>query len=228
MAESVGLPKQVNLLVSKFDEITEKQNQLEASTIRAMPQNDGRQFCNPDWQKEMEELRYTISAVSLQIQELTKSIISNTGTTKIEEQEQYSRRNCLIIHGLDDISETADCLQFENCVVDKINHFQLGTITNNDIDTAHPLPDKTGSKPAVIVKFTRRNVKIAIYRKKTLLKNFQGIGITESLTKTRLAPMKAAKEKYGLKQVGSVDGNIFAYINNKRKYIRSVSDLGKS
>ena len=60
------------------------------------------------------------------------------------------------------------------------------------------------------------------------LKNFKGIGITESLTKTRLALMKAAKEKYGLKQVGSVDENIFAYINNKRKYIRLISDLGKS
>ena len=226
MAESVGLSKQVNLLMSKLDEITEKQNPLAASTIRVMPQNDGRQFCNPDWQKEMEELRHTISAVSLQIQELTKSIISNT--TKLEEQEQYSRRNCLIIHGLDDIPETADCFQFENYVVNKINHFQLGTITNNDIDTAHPLPVKTRSKLAAVVKFTRRNVKIPIYRKKTLLKHFQGIGITESLTKTSLALMKAAKEKYGLKQVGSVDGNIFAYISNKRKYMRSILDLGKS
>ena len=34
-------------------------------------------------------------------------------------------------------------------------------------------------------------------------------------------------EKYGLNQVGSVDGNIFAYINSKRKYIGSISDLGK-
>ena len=70
-------------------------------------------------------------------------------------------------------------------------------------------------------------MKTAIYTKKTL-KNFKRIGITESLTKTRLALMKAAKEKYGLKQVGSVDGNIFAYVNNKRKYIRSISDLRKS
>ena len=95
-------------------------------------------------------------------------------------------------------------------MVNKINSLNLGIkIFGKDIDAAHPL--KTGSsKTPIIVKFTRRNVKYTIYASKKHLKDQDlKFGITEALTSKRLKLVKLAKEKFGKKSVGTIEGKVF-------------------
>ena len=156
---------------------------------------------------------------------------------QIDDIQQY-QRNCLIFHGLEDIpkpkrnpqneSETINptYVDFEKYMVNKINSLNLGIkISGKDIDTAHPL--KTGSgKIPMIVKFARRNVKHTIYASKKHLKDQDlKLGITEALTTKRLKLVKLAKEKFGKKSVGSIEGKVFVYIGDTRKYISNEEEI---
>ena len=186
--------------------------------------------------KQMLDIKNTIAAVTLQIEEITSRVLQNAA--QIDDIQQYQRRNCLIFHGLEDIpkpkrnpqneSETINptYVDFEKYMVNKINSLNLGIkISGKDIDTAHPL--KTGSgKTPMIVKFARRNVKHTIYASKKHLKDQDlKLGITEALTTKRLKLVKLAKEKFGKKSVGSIEGKVFVYIGDTRKYISNEEEI---
>ena len=112
-------------------------------------------------------------------------------------------------------------------MVNKINSLNLGIkIFGKDIDTAHPLKTGFGKTP-MIVKFTRRNVKHTIYASKKHLKDqVLKLGITEALTTKRLTKLvKLAKEKFGKKSVGSIEGKVFVYIGDTRKYISNEEEI---
>ena len=104
-----------------------------------------------------------------------------------DDLEQYSRSNCLVIHGCENVpkSKPGKYLEIENFVCNTLNkHLQLDSpLQANDLDIAYPLPSKKGTP--VIVKFIRRTQKNEVYKKKRLLKGTKMI-ITESLIKRRL------------------------------------------
>ena len=119
-------------------------------------------------------------------------------------------------------------LFFENCSLlirqQMIFHMQhINWIENT------PTDQKENQSAPVIAKFVTRYVKNFLYYNKTKLKDqgIKGLGFTESLTKKRLAILEAAKEKFGYRTFGTSEGNIFAYMNNQRKYIRSLCDIEK-
>ena len=96
-------------------------------------------------------------------------------------QEQYSRRNRLLIHGITEGNQ-------ENTDGSALEIFREKLdieLTQTDIDRAYRIgkSDKRSSRPRpVIVKFIRYNDKKKMFSKKKQLKN-SGMSITEGLTK---------------------------------------------
>ena len=166
----------------------------------------------------------------LKLQQMIDSIMKRLSAVerRQDDLEQYSRSNCLVIHGCENVpkSKPGKYLEIENFVCNTLNeHLQLDSpLQANDLDIAHPLPSKKGTP--VIVKFIRRTQKNEVYRKKRLLKGTKMI-ITESLTKRRLQLLEKARLEFKQCPVWSWKGEIFVFHNNKKKVIDDFIDITK-
>ena len=129
---------------------------------------------------------------------------------KADEQESYSRRNCLLLHGIPELeNERSDDVFLEN-----INNKLNLNLVPSDLDRSHRLGRKKtekGKHRPIIVKFARHNVKANVYRKKKLLKG-TNILLTESLSRRRVNMLNAARDKWGKLNVWTNDAEIFAKI----------------
>ena len=120
---------------------------------------------------------------------------------KIDRQEQYSRRNCILIHGIAENKEENTDQQ----AIDFINENLDIRIDETDIDRSHRIAryDKTKKKARlIIVKFARINVRGRVLREKRKLRCI-GKTFTESLTTKRIGQLNDAREKYGFNNVWS-------------------------
>ena len=166
----------------------------------------------------------------LKLQQMINSTMKRLSAVerRQDDLEQYSRSNCLVIHGCENVpkSKPGKYLEIENFVCNTLNeHLQLDSpLQANDLDIAHPLPSKKGTP--VIVKFIRRTQKNEVYRKKRLLKGTKMI-ITESLTKRRLQLLEKARLEFKQCPVWSWKGEIFVFHNNKKKVIDDFIDITK-
>ena len=138
----------------------------------------------------------------------------------LDRHEQYSRRNCLLTHGVkENEKEDTDevVTEFEKKIEEKLSA--------NDIDRSDGLgKNQSGSRPwPIIIKFTWYNVRHVIFRKKKILKG-KSVSITENLTKKRITEMKVARETFGFKNVWSEDGKILYTDANDRNKIKVFSD----
>ena len=88
---------------------------------------------------------------------------------KIERQEQYSRRNCIIIHGLKEEKNEST-----NDKVVKLFREELNEdVLLEDLDRTHRIGKKkdSSSKPhPIIVKFARYNIREKVFKSKKKLK----------------------------------------------------------
>ena len=140
----IDLTSSVEFLTSKFDEIERER-------------------------KEKDELinilQIEVSSLKVEVKNLEK---------KADDQEQYSRRNCLLIHGWTE-TKTEDT---DEMVLDVINNKLNIEMSQISIDRSHRLGKRRGpgQKPrATIVKFTRYKYRHQVLSKKKLLK---GTGIS--------------------------------------------------
>ena len=151
--------------------------------------------------KEKDELinslQIEVSSLKVEVKNLEK---------KPDDQEQYSRRNCLLIHGLNGTKiENMDKMVL-GVINDKLNM----DMSQVSIDGSQRLRKRKGpgQKPrAIIVKFTRYKDKHHVSRNKKLLKG-SGISITESLTLKRMEHLKKAREQHGFANVWTLDRKI--------------------
>ena len=108
---------------------------------------------------------------------------------KLDSLEQYSRSNCVILHGCEANFRQMTDRQVENYVLDVINnHLDLPCETDEyELDIFHPLPSFKKKNP-IIIKFVRRFIRNLVFYHKKNLKFIKGakLSITESLTKRRL------------------------------------------
>ena len=125
---------------------------------------------------------------------------------KIDRQEQYSRRNCVLTHGIAENKEES----IDQQAIDFINENLDIKIDEIDIDKSHRIGRydrrKKKARP-IIVKFARYNVRGRVFREKRKLKG-TGKTITESLTTKRIGQLNDSREKYGFNNVWSYDGKI--------------------
>ena len=118
---------------------------------------------------------------------------------KIDRQEQYSRRNCILIHGIAENKEENTDQQ----AIRFINENLDIKIDEIDIDRSHRIGryDKTKKKARpIIAKLARYNVRGRVFREKRKLKGTGKI-ITENLTTVRIGQLNDARERYGFNNV---------------------------
>ena len=181
---------------------------------------------NDEQKNELNGMKETL----LKLQQMIDSTMKRLSAVerRQDDLEQYSRSNCLVIHGCENVpkSKLGKYLEIENFVCNTLNeHLQLDSpLQANDLDIAHPLPSKKGTP--VIVKFIRRTQKNEVYRKKRLLKGTKRI-FTESLTKRRLQLLEKARLEFKQCPVWSWKGEIFVFHNNKKKVIDDFIDVTK-
>ena len=85
---------------------------------------------------------------------------------KLDELEQYGRRDCLEITGIRIVPDDNPVL-----LVQEMSAIMGVDLDKNDISTAHRLPPTKKVKDRLIVKFTRRDKREEIYSKRKLLKS---------------------------------------------------------
>ena len=170
-----------------------------------------------EYEKEKKEKDELIKNLRKDVNDMA-GIIDNL-SLGLDRQEQYSRRNCLLLHNIPETSnENTDDL-----VIKTVNEELLEAITINEIDRSHRLgKSQAGKIRPVIVKFARYHTRNKIFRKKKLLKGKQ-VSITESLTKRRMAELKEAREKHGFHDVWTSDGKI-RYKDNSDNKIKVFYD----
>ena len=140
--------------------------------------------------KIIQDLKSEVDSLSTKVEKLEK----------LEDQnEQYSRRNCLLVHGIAEEKEEIT----DEVIINTRNEKFVLQVTLRDIERTHRIgePKKTrGKTRPIIVKFVHYNDRNQVFRSKNKLKG-QKISITESLTKTRMNKLKQAKETCGFTSV---------------------------
>lgn len=144
---------------------------------------------------------------------------------EVDSLEQYSRRNCLLIHGIkEDLDESGSTATDRNENTDDItikffqDHLNLN-INEWDIERSHRLGRLKPDRPRpIIVKFTRYNTRSEVFRAKRLLKG-TGFVITESLTPQRLGLLNEAKSNPNVSTTWTSDGKIICLLNDRKTKI---------
>ena len=159
----------------------------------------------------VKDLRDTIEQKNRKITELEN---------KIDDLEQYQRRQCLRIFGVEEeTNENTDEIAVElaaNIGVD----LQVA-----DIDRSHRVGRRVGDRPRpIIVKFCSYRKRSDVFFSKKKLKG-TGITIREDLTKARYSLLQEAISKYGLSKVWTIDGTIYVKVDNTKHRITCAADF---
>jgi len=172
---------------------------------------------------EFTEFRENITQV---ISDITKSI--QQLFERNDELEAYSRKTCLVLHGVDeekDENVEEKVLEFINKKVCVPNY----TCEIRHINNCHRLgPMKkvdSRYKRPIIVKFISYLDRKKIWGNKKSLKG-TGYLITESLTKVRMELYKQVKELCGAKNCYTNNGVVVAVLpDGRKKYIKTNNDF---
>ena len=132
---------------------------------------------------------------------------------EIDDLEQYSRRNCLLLHGV--VETNAECT---DDIIIKTCAEELGIdVKQEDLDRSHRLGKvkrNDNKPPPIIVKFAHYAVRNKVFSNKKKLKG-KKLLITESLTVYRMKLLDEARQKYGVRNVWTYDGRVMYKENNK-------------
>ena len=143
-----------------------------------------------------------------------------------DKNEQKSRTQCLLIHGIDE----ADDENTDELCINVIKNDVGIEVSLADIERSHRIgPKKTHStrrtkSRAIIVRFASIRKRMEVFHNKKTLKGKKTV-ITESLTSFRYDLLKKAKLKYGDRMVWSSEGRIFTRLNDKLVLISTEADL---
>lgn len=171
------------------------------------------------------EMRKTLEENTRVISELKDALVEKDKTigvleNKIDDLEQYQRRQCLRVFG---VSET-DGEDTDKLAIDVAKKIGVD-LSVNDIDRSHRIGRKETDRPRpVIVKFVSYRKRNELFRSK---KNLRGTGIVirEDLTKKRHALLQEAITKFGLKNVWTQDGAIIVKIGDTKRRVTQRADL---
>jgi hypothetical protein len=148
---------------------------------------------------------------------------------KLEDYEQYSRRNCLLIHGIPETKKENTNSIAISTITDRLEI----PLTDNDIDRSHRLGRKQTANPSdgvphprpIIIKFCRYGKREKVFKVKSRLKK-TGIVITENLTARRMALLKAANNHESVSSAWTTDGRVQCITTSETfMNIKSIKDL---
>ena len=217
----------LNNLELKVNEIYELSSSTKDAQIKGAKQledvSESIKFINEkfeeykgDWkqkEKEVAELKEDLTSLKEKFFQVDKML---------DRQEQYSKRNCLLVHRVKE-KNNEDTDQ----EITKIVKNDLGEeITIHDTDRTHRLGkrklDNNVSRP-IIVKFRSYNACNRIFKIKKKLKG-KTVSITESLTKKRVVKLKKAREMYDFKNRSQDDKISFSNVNDRNNKVKVFYD----
>ena len=184
-----GVAESISLMNEKFEDINKKFDNYEKE--------------RKEKEKEIKDLKEKVLILSNEKKDLEQII---------DRQEQYSRRNCILIHGVkEEQNEDTD-----NVVVKLIKDNLEEDVDLTELDRSHRIGKKksNGKARPIIVKFARCNVRRKVFYNKKKLKG-KNISITESLTKFWMEKHQEARELYDRKNVWAYDGRIMFKVNDE-------------
>ena len=128
----------------------------------------------------------------------------------VDDLEQYSRRNCIIIQGFktENLANLNKYDEFKGKIITTPKNYLEVNLNFNNIDIAHQLPTSKFGKVRVIIKFVKHSTQDTVFNKKRLLHK-TGFALTESLTKRILQLVSFAKEKFGKDSVWTSNSSTY-------------------
>ena len=170
-----------------------------------------------------ELLRSDLEAANAKISELEN---------KLDDQEQRSRNQCLLFHGINE----SDGEDTDTHIIETVKNNLNIQIERKDISLSHRLGPKkqaTGrstrqnhkrEKPRpIIVRFNSFRDRTLIFKNKKMLKG-KPLAITENLTKRRMELPRKATAKFGKGNCWSQEGRIFTKVNDSFIVIESEAE----
>ena len=133
---------------------------------------------------------------------------------ELDTMEQYSRRNCLVVHGIPESKEDSG-----DAVLHVFNGQLNVPVTPHSIDRSHRLgrfqPSSNKPRP-VIVKFVSYETRRQVFSAKRRLKGTK-IVITENLTRRRSELLNRTRAQPDVKCAWTTDGRIVCLLENGEK-----------
>lgn len=166
------------------------------------------------WKEENERKAKVIEAKQVELKKMKELLME--GNTRMDQLEQYTRREDLIIRGLTDVHEE----QVEVQVMESISNQLHIAIQPSDISICHKLPKgKFDKTPPVIVRFSNRKKRNEVYKaRKNLRKSSDtqksSLIIHEHLTKRNAAILKEARNAVAENKI------LFAWTNDCKVLVR--------
>lgn len=201
-----------NKLSSEFSSFQERMDRAE----RAQPSH-----CRGS---ELEGIRADFSVFKKEIMSCFLRLEARVASVenRLDEADAYSRRNCLLVHGIvEDGNEvcTDVVLNFLNKAIKCSSKFDI-----RSIDNCHRLSGGTrkDSPRPIVVRFCSYLDRRCVFDSKKSLKG-TGIVVSELLTRKRSGLLRKTKETFGKDRVWTRDGKIFA-LNSKGKRMVIASD----
>ena len=146
---------------------------------------------------------------------------------RLNDLEQYLRRNSLLLESLRNVPRRAHGAKFSKFVVRELNKlFPHLHIRLADIDASHILyySDDDKRSPVVIVKFVSRDLRNAIYYSRRRIAR-TGIVIREHLTSSNRKLYDEACESNEVSEVWSDQCKLFAKVKGQKKMLVAESGL---
>ena len=175
-----------------------------------------------------EDFRVFQSRVLVGLDKLDMQVKQNTRT--IDELECYSRRNCLVFHGIPEAANESHA-ELEEKVLGIVAALNIPDFSPNSsmIDACHRLGRKIGGKHgeksrSVIVKLISHRYRSKIWFNKKFLKGTK-VSVSESLSSRRLALYHELRELLGKDNVWTSDAKICFKLNGVVNRIQHQNDL---
>lgn len=214
---NVGSTETVNKLVSCMEQVQKQialifqnTNDLRDNQIKGTRQYDEIQESLQaisdrfdDYEADRKKKDETINRLENEVSVLNVKV--SELTSAVEKQEQYSRRNCLLLHGINENKDE----DTDKISLNTLNENLQLELTELNIERSHRIgkPKPNGKPRPIIIKFVRYNVRRKVHERKKMFKG-KKISITESLTAFRMSKLAEAREKYGFLNVWTSDGRV--------------------
>lgn len=160
------------------------------------------------------------------VKEIKDLVIANcdrldTADIKLDQLEQYSRRNNLRVYGIDE----TDGENTDEVLLHFFNNKLKVPLTLREIDRSHRTGKTIGDKPrSIIVKFTSYRWRSQIFNQKKLPKATKFV-IKEDLTKYRAGVLQEAIKTFRRSNVWTHDGRIVIKHAGKTHAVTSVKEF---
>lgn len=208
----------------------EMENKIITTSFQQQVNPSDKSDLKSEWEEKLNGLHAyidsEIKAVRSEFNKLLTPIVK-----RLDEQEQYSRRNCLLFHGIqENVSEDTNKLILQT-INSKLN--LTYELTTADIDRSHRIGSKKRTNPSavnnsqkprpIIVKFISYASRNDVWRSKRQLRG-TNVAVTESLTKSRMQLVLKCVSLFGKKEVWTQDGKIFILSSTGVKYALTHED----